>query len=1144
MKKQLDNSISSLAPIEGERRQATVLFADISGFTSMSEKMDPEEVSVIVNDCLSRMSSIVERNEGVVDKFIGDCVMAVFGIPKAIENAPRKAINAAIEINNMIEEFNLPLNLENPVGIHSGINSGIVISGLVRKDNRDDFTVLGDTVNVASRLKDAAKTGQIFVGAATYDQTKEDFQFKELKPIKVKGKEGSVPAFELLSTKKIQRPRLGMERMIFSEMVGREEELDKLTLHLKKLLNGEGSIVSVIGEAGIGKSRLMAELRSKEEMDRVTLLEGRALSIGKNLSFHPLIDILKNWSGINEEDSEQSMSEKLERAIRTIHPEESQEIFPFIATLMGLNLHGRFAERIQGVDGEALDKLILQNLYALIEKGTMLKPVILVLEDLHWADMSSIEFFGSLYRLALQNRIMFINVLRPGYEETGEHIYNTINNKFPEVHTEIKLESLAEDESDLLINNLLKIKGFPAKIKSLIIQQTAGNPFFIEEVVRSFIDEGAIEVRNDTLEVTPKIDSVIIPKTINEVLMVRIDRLDEETRSLLKVASVIGRSFFHKILAKVAERTEEMDSRLHYLEEIQLIREQDRKEELEYLFKHALAQEAAYESILIKKRKELHLKTAVAIESIFSERLPEFYGMLAMHFSKGEDSEKAEEYLLKAGEEALRTSASAEAIGYYRDAMQLYQKRYGGSSDPEKIVMMQKNLATALRNKGQIVEAIGYYENVLAHYDAKIPSGSISEKLTIFSGLFHIIIAVYLPFLKWKRTPSQKDLEVMDILFQLVRNLTTTEPKRAGLVSFLLYKKQTAFDLMKTSDGPLMFIGAAILCGYLGVSFTLSRKILRFLKDKVNKKSVKDKLYYSFTTLAVDYLEGTISGHDYDKTLVEEGLKVGEVQYASYLIDIGFYMDIYQGNLKDAEEKVEKFKEIGQAFNNEWVQGYGLIKRIILLFKTRQLNQALTEADSSLAFHNRLDEKLSLYQTYSFKANTQILLEDPEEAERSLQMAEKIKLDGTIPAWDSFFYIAQFSLFLYNLEKEKSISGATYSLHEILKSGKKCLRISKKVAVNRTEIFKLMGTYYWLINKKKRALKWWRRSIDEGEKMGFKLELSRTYMEVGKRLQEDKSKYREMDGITATEYLEKARKMFEEMELEWDLTELDKLDVT
>lgn len=349
----------------------------------MSERLDPEEVTTIMNNCFVMMGKIVETNSGIIDKFIGDCIMMVFGVPAAIENAPLRAVNCAFEMRNKLYQFNEE-ELEVHLDIHVGINTGEVISGAIGSEKKKEYTVMGDAVNLAARLEDISEAGQILVGQSTYRFTRNLFEYKELAQVSLKGKEKAVQIYELICPKmKKVRDRLYTSRLISSELVGRQRELDQLELYVLKAINGEGSIVNVVGEAGIGKSRLIAELKRKDEIRRVILLEGRALSMGKNLSFHPIIEILKNWAGIKEEDGETDSMHKIERLVDSIHTDERSEIVPFIATLMGLRVTPKYAERLQGLEGESLFKLIIKNLMKLLTKASGIKPLVIIIDDLH-----------------------------------------------------------------------------------------------------------------------------------------------------------------------------------------------------------------------------------------------------------------------------------------------------------------------------------------------------------------------------------------------------------------------------------------------------------------------------------------------------------------------------------------------------------------------------------------------------------------------------------------------------------------------------------------------------------------------------------------------------------------------------------------
>ena len=1133
---------------ESERRIATVMFADISGFTAMSEKLDPEQVTCVMNDCFCMMGECIKHHGGAIDKFIGDCVMVLFGVPRALEDAPQKAVNAAIELRNNLYKFNREKNIPIPLNIHIGINTGPVVAGMIGNDEKQEFTVMGDTVNLASRLEDASEVGQILVGPATYKATKTGFTYKTLQPIALKGKAEPVSVYELLSVKEtLHRVQPGVDRMISSVMVGRDRELNKLELAILKAIDGEGSIINVIGEAGIGKSRLIAELKNREVMKQVTLLEGRAISMGANLGYHLIIDLLKNWARITEEDSGVAAFTKLESAIRSIYPEAVGEVLPFVATLMGIKLVGRYAERVKGIEGEALEKLILKHVRDLVIKGCQVRTLIVaILEDLHWADKSSIELIESLERLVEKERIVIINVFRTGYAETGERIIKTITESYPDKYTEIALQPLDEKQTETLINNLLNIKGFPHKLKDQIIERAGGNPYFVEEVVRSFIDEGAVAMKDKGFEVTDRLISMRIPRTIIEVLMSRIDRLDQNTRDLVRVASVIGRNFFYRILAEVARTIEDIDSRLEYLEEIQLIRECKGMEELEYIFKHALAQEVAYDSILVQRRKELHRTIADSIEKVFDERLHEFYGMLAYHYSQAEDLDKAEEYLIKAGEESLKAAASSEALHYYQQALELYLRKYGDNADPEKVAMLEKNIALALHNKGQYDESIEYFDKVLTFYGETIPKHPISIALKFAMSFFAFLVAIYLPFFKWKGYPTQKDKDCISLFYKKLSALVVTDPQECFIQSFYLIKLLTKLDMTKIETSTGMMATSGALFSYAGISFALSRKVLSFIKDKLDMRDAKSILYYKFSELMLNCTSGNWPEEiDFDYDLIERNLGIGEFFYTPIYPEWTGFLYIARGNFQATERIVQKMSDIGETYDNDWAKVIKLVMNTTFLLKFRKLQDAVSEAEAGIQFVGKTGFQVWLIHLYSVKARIHIMTGDVSGATDSIMDAEKIKPKvTTAPQNVGEFVMSTFILGLYQLEEAmKKADETTLSMHRnnAFKAGTEVLKIAKKYALIKVEALKLIGFYYWVIGKQRKARKWWRKAIKEGQRLNDRLELSRTYFEVGKRLLEPKSKYKELDGVKAEDYLEKARAMFEEMDLQWDLDELEKL---
>ncbi len=1143
-------SPSERKPIESERRQATILFADISGFTSMSEKLDPEEVTSIINSCFSMMGQIVEKHGGTIDKFIGDCIMVVFGVPVAIENAPKSAINTAIEMRNMLYQFNDEKSMQFELDIHIGINTGEVISGDVGSEKKREYTVMGDVVNLASRLRDASEKGQILVGETTYRYTRDIFKYRELGNIELKGKEKRVQVFELLAQKESKNhKRLGTNRMIFSEIVGRQKELDRLRLHVLEVINGKGSIVNVIGEAGIGKSRLIAELREKEEMSQVTVVEGRALSVGKTLPFHPIIDILRNWAQIREEDSDFEAIDKLENAVRLIAGDETAEIFPFVATIMGMKLFGDYAERVKGIEGDALAKMIAKNIRDLLVKASEQRPIIFILEDFHWADLSTIDLLIYLYRLVQKSRIIFINVFRPGYVETGEKLLNVLKDKYGSNYVNIYLLPLNEAQTDTLIENLLKVKSFPPHMRGQIMDRSEGNPFFIEEVIRSFIDSGLVKPEKGGFTLTDSIESVVIPHNINEVIMARIDMLEDDIKKILRIASVIGRSFFYKILASVADSVKGLDKKIEYLKAIQLICEMKRMEEIEYIFKHALTQEAIYQSILLQKRKELHLYVAKAIESAFENRLSEFYGMLAYHYTKGEELFKAEEYLIKAGELSLKSSASSEALHYYSQALHLYVKKFKKELDHDRMAMLEKNIAVAYYNKGFHVEAIVHFDKALEYMGEKRKKNILSILLnTAVAGLLFLKF-LYLPSKRKKRAPTERENEMFRLMVLRILSVAFVDSKRLIYDSFHTIKKSLGCNIFEVKNGISFFIMASQMFSATGLSFNISRKILDYAMPYIDKKDLRLLFSYESSLFKLNMLCGNWVG-EYNRSLVEANLQYGNVDEIVWYIDFYGLLANQRGDFSFVRSLSDKIAEIAEIYDSQSAMLFSHILNAELLINMQSYDDALKEVNSAI------DIALSLkgfgpilVYTYGMKAYITILKKEYNRAKSILtQMEEWVRKEKFIqPNYIHHYLISQFLVNIQALKnslKSKDRRDVAYCKKKCRQSAKKIIWVSKKWAGARTGAYRLMGIYYWLVNKQKRAFTWLNKSLREGERLIDKVELSKSYMEVGKRLRMKESRYRMLNGIDQEKYLKKAEELLREMDLQDGLRELKRIKRT
>jgi len=336
---------------EAERKRVTALFSDLTGYTAMTEEV--KEITGLIVDGVRK---VVRKYDGFIEKFAGDGVLALFGVPRAHEDDPIRAIRAAREVHALVEALNprYEMKVGRALSMHSGVNTGLVVTADVDPE-KGTHGVTGETINVAARLSGLAEARDILVGQDSYRASQGHFTFQSLKPVKVKGKSEHIPIYKVLS-RKTATARVNQEMQVSSEMVGRDQELAKLELHILKAVNGQGSVVNVFGEPGVGKSRLLAELRQRDVISRVSFLEGRSISIGKNLSFHPIIDLFTQWARIKEDDAQAEASNKLEAAIRRVCGDETAEVFPFVATMMGMKFLGKHSQRVEGIEGEVLKK--------------------------------------------------------------------------------------------------------------------------------------------------------------------------------------------------------------------------------------------------------------------------------------------------------------------------------------------------------------------------------------------------------------------------------------------------------------------------------------------------------------------------------------------------------------------------------------------------------------------------------------------------------------------------------------------------------------------------------------------------------------------------------------------------------------------
>jgi ABC-type oligopeptide transport system substrate-binding subunit/class 3 adenylate cyclase len=662
------DAAASAPTLDGERRLVTILFTDIVGSTSLAEKLDPEEWKEIVSEAHRIVGEAVNRYQGTIAQLLGDGVLAFFGAPLTHEDDPVRAVRAALDIQNGMEEYRRSLAgyVEN-LQMRVGLNTGMVVTGNVGSDLHMEYLAVGDSVNLAARLQSAAEPGKVLISEHTARLIGAAFELNALGEIEVKGKSEPIAVYEVVQAKAVRERGRGVAGLS-SPLVGREKEMEVLKEALTGLLEGHGQIISIIGEAGIGKSRLVEEARAASA---VRWLEGRSLSYGQSLSHWSITQIIRADLGLTDGDPEPKVRAHLKRRVTALFEGRSNQVLPYLTHLLGIRLEGEAAERVHALDGETLKRQTIVSVSDYIGGLARERPTVLVFEDLHWADPSTLDSLGALLPLTDRIPLMLLLVFRAERDHGSWRLKLQAETDFGHRYTEITLKPLSSGDSNRLVDNLLQVAKLPDKIRRLILARSEGNPFYLEEIIRSLIEQGAITHDGRGWHATTEMANVAIPETLQEVLLARIDRLQEDVRRTLQLASVIGRSFLYRLLQAIAEAEKELDQHLAQLQRVDLVREKARRPELEYIFKHSLTQEAAYSSLLVERRKEFHRKVGVALEDLFTDRKEEFYGLLAHHFDMGGEREKAVHYLILAGDKARLEDAHEEAIDYYRRAVGL-----------------------------------------------------------------------------------------------------------------------------------------------------------------------------------------------------------------------------------------------------------------------------------------------------------------------------------------------------------------------------------------------------------------------------------------------------------------------------------------
>jgi class 3 adenylate cyclase/tetratricopeptide (TPR) repeat protein len=684
--------LTSKGALEGERKQVTILFADLRGSMELLADRDPEDARRLLDPVLEHMMEAVHRYEGTVNQVMGDGIMALFGAPLAHEDHAVRACYAALRMQESVKRYADGIRRTDgiPIQIRVGLNSGEVVVRAIGSDLHMDYTAVGQTTHLAARMEQMATPGSILIPAETLTLAEGYVVVKPLGAMPVKGLEAPIEVYEVTGAATARSRLQANAARGLTRFVGRDSEVEQLRQALDRARTGHGQIAAVMGEPGVGKSRLFWEFTQSHRTDGWLVVESSSVSYGKATAFLPVIDLLRTYFQIEPRDEARKIREKVTGKLLSLDRALEPSLSAFL-WLLDVPVEDREWEKLEPPQRR---QRTLDGVKRLLLRESQVQPVLVLFEDLHWIDAETQALLDSLVDSLPAARLLLLVNYRPEYQHgwSGKTYYR-----------QLRIDALPHESADELLEGLVGNDPGLQPLKRLLIERTGGNPFFLEESVRTLVETKVLAGERGAYRLAKASQTFQIPATAQAILASRIDRLSPEDKRLLQAAAVIGKDVPFTLLQAIAEGSEEaLRTGLSHLLTGEFLYEARLFPDLEYTFKHALINDVAYGSLLLDRRRALHAKIVDAIETLYPDRLMEHLEQLAHHAFRSEVWEKAVSYLRQAGAKAFARSANREAVGYFEQALVALQHLPETRERLEEAIDLRFDLRTSLFPLGEL----------------------------------------------------------------------------------------------------------------------------------------------------------------------------------------------------------------------------------------------------------------------------------------------------------------------------------------------------------------------------------------------------------------------------------------------------------